>query len=171
MLFFASAWGILGVLAILSCAVYRLLPLALAAFHEHSFGALEWIVLIVWMAFMIYAEGYKGFHKAFSPRVVARARALRKRPRPLACILAPFYCFGFFYATRKRKIVSWSVALGIVGLIVAVRFLNQPWRGIIDCGVVVGLGLGMLSILYHTLRWIAGAPSDHPADLPEPESQ
>ena len=170
MVIIASIWGILGVLAILGCAVFRLFPIALAAFDEPSFGLLEWIVLIVWMAFMIFAEGIKGFHKAFSPRVVARARALKEQPHPVACILAPFYCFGFFHATRKRKIVSWSVAMGIVVLILSVRLLSQPWRGIIDSGVVVGLGIGMLSIIYYTLRWILGFPINYPPDLPEKKS-
>jgi hypothetical protein len=28
------------------------------------------------------------------------------------------------------------------------RLLPQPWRGIIDAGVVVGLAIGIVSILY-----------------------
>ncbi len=154
-------------LAILAWAVVRITPNALAAFYEPSFGLVEWMVFAGWMAFMIFAEGIKGFHRAFSPRVVARARALLSNPHPVACALAPFYCFGFFYATRKRMIVSWSVASGIVLLILSVRLLEQPWRGIIDSGVVAGLSIGMLSIAYFTLRWILGSPADFPADLPQ----
>lgn len=171
MVFVAAAWGILGVLAILGWAIYRIWPVALAAFSENSFGLLEWTIFAGWMAFMIFAEGVKGFHRAFSPRVVSRARALISDPNPLACLLAPFYCFGFFYASRKRKIVSWSVALGIVVLILSVRLLEQPWRGIIDSGVVAGLGVGMLSILYFTALWITGKPFDYPADLPDKKTR
>jgi|AntAceMinimDraft_17_1070374.scaffolds.fasta_scaffold27472_2 hypothetical protein len=167
MLVIAAAWGILGVLTILGFAVYRLAPIALAAFESGPFGWVEWVVFGLWMVFMVYAEGVKGFHRAFSPRVVSRARALMSHPHPAACILAPFFCFGFFYATRKRMIVSWSLALGIVALILLVRLLNQPWRGIIDFGVVAGLAIGMLSILYHTALWIAGHPKEYPADLPK----
>lgn len=163
----AAIWGISGVLAILAWAIFRIAPHAVDAFQGNPLSLLQWGFFAVWMIFMIYAEGIKGFHKAFSPRVVARARTLLHKPTLPACLLAPFFCFGFFRATRKRKIVSWSVASGIVVLILSVRLLEQPWRGIVDSGVVAGLGIGMLSILYFTMRWLAGSPVDHPADLPE----
>ena len=36
----------------------------------------------------------------------------------------------------------------IIGFVLIARQLPQPWRGIVDAGVVVGLGLGIISILY-----------------------
>jgi len=33
-----------------------------------------------------------------------------------------------------------------------VRRLAQPWRGIIDAGVVVGLAWGVGSVVYYALR-------------------
>jgi len=165
----AAVWGIVGVLGILGWAVYRISPHAIAAFENHSFGALEWAFFGIWMIFMLFAEGYRGFHQAFAPRVVSRAQTLVTQPHPVACILAPFFCFGFFRATRKRMIVSWSVAGGIVLLILSVRLLNQPWRGIVDSGVVAGLSVGMLSILYYAARWLFGHPVNYPADLPAGE--
>jgi len=160
-----AIWGLAGVLGILGFAVYRLTPVAFAAF-DTEFGMTEWAVWGVWMFFMVYAEGYRGFHRAFSPRVVARARALRANPNPINCLLAPFFCFGFFHATRKRTIVSWAVTGGIVCLVLLVRLLVQPWRGIVDCGVVAGSLLGMISIAWFTLRWVLGRPFDYPPDLP-----
>jgi len=49
---------------------------------------------------------------------------------------------SLFYATRKRLIVSWSLIIGITLIVVLVRQLPQPWRGIVDIGVVTGLGYG-----------------------------
>jgi hypothetical protein len=49
-------------------------------------------------------------------------------------------------------IVAWSVLIGIVVLVVSVRSLAQPWRGIVDAGVVVGLVLGWLSLLIWYFR-------------------
>lgn len=161
----AAVWGIVGVLGILGFAVWRLTPFALGAF-DYGFGVIEWVAFVVWMIFMIYSEGVRGFHQAFAPRVVARAQALARDPRPLNAILAPFFCFGFFHATRKRMIVSWVVTCAIVCLVLLVRLLEQPWRGIVDSGVVSGLVLGMGSILYYGVRLVSGRVHDYPPDLP-----
>jgi hypothetical protein len=101
---------------------------------------------------MAYAEGYKGFQKAFSPRTAARARYLRLNPRVVPVILAPFFCMGYFHATKRRKITSISLTLGIIVLIVLVSFVTQPWRGIIDAGVVVGLAWGVVSLLIFSFQ-------------------
>jgi hypothetical protein len=154
-------WGILGVLALLGDAIYRLVPKALAAF-ELPFTALEWTTLVVWVAFMAYSEGYRAFYKAFSPRVVARARHLAAHPRPLFAAIAPLYCMGFVHATKRRLIASWCVWLGIVALIVLVREAPQPWHGIIDAGVVVGLTIGALSILFYVTKKDLPVPPDVP---------
>jgi hypothetical protein len=104
------------------------------------------------VVFMAFAEGYRGFQQRFSPRVAARARYLRNNPRTLHVVLAPLFCMGFFHATRRRKITSFSVTFGIVVLVVLVRLLSQPWRGIIDWGVVVGLFWGLVSLAAFSAR-------------------
>lgn len=166
MRYLSAIWGIGGVLAILLFAVYRLAPIAEGALSG-PLAWYHWIFLVVWVAFMIFTEGIRGFHQAFSPRVVARARALVTHPDLLAGLFAPFYCFGFFRATRKRRIVAWAVFGGILGLILFVRLLPQPWRGLVDAGVVAGLTIGAASILYYAGLWLLGRPGDHPPDLPE----
>jgi hypothetical protein len=39
-----------------------------------------------------------------------------------------------------------------MGFVVIARQLPQPWRGILDAGVVTGLSLGIVSILYFLLN-------------------
>ncbi|HSD88469.1 MAG TPA: hypothetical protein VLB44_13170 [Kofleriaceae bacterium] len=155
-------WGVFGVVVILAQAIYRLAPMALAL-RDQTLTAVQWGVLVLWVAFMGYSEGYRAFHKNFSPRVVARARHLAATPRPLFVALAPLYCMGFFHATRRRKIVSWSVTLGVIGLVILVRQLAQPWRGIIDAGVVLGLAMGVVSIVHHAMGRAISVPPDVPA--------
>ena len=36
----------------------------------------------------------------------------------------------------------------IVCFVILIRLMPQPWRGLLDAGVVVGLSLGVLSIFY-----------------------
>jgi hypothetical protein len=145
-----ALWGLSGVLALLGSATYRLAPRAVDAF-SYPFSLLHWSALMIIVLGMAYAEGYKGFQQAFSPRTAARARYLRNHPRPLHLVLAPLFCMGYFHATRRRQITSLSITFGIIGLIVLVHFIVQPWRGIIDAGVVVGLLWGILSLLYYSV--------------------
>jgi hypothetical protein len=160
-------WGVAGVLALLVQAIYRLTPYAIDAI-EGPLGAIELAVLVGWIGMNAYSEGYRGFHKMFSPRVVARARSLDANPRPLFVALAPLYCMGLFHATRKRLIVSWVLTLAIITIVIVVRLLAQPWRGIIDAGVVVGLGLGVASTIYFLALAFAGREMPVPPDLPGP---
>jgi|TARA_B110000908_G_scaffold113131_1_gene132645 GT2 family glycosyltransferase len=113
-----------------------------------SMSQLHWLALAFSVIYMAYAEGYKGFHLGFAPRVVVRARYLADNPRALHVLLAPLFCMGYIYATRKRQIVSFALTVMIICFVLIARSMPQPWRGILDAGVVVGLSLGVLSIAY-----------------------
>src|SRR5512139_626683 len=133
-----AIWGLGGVLALLLSACLRLWPKAVDAV-SYPFAWYHWAALVVIVLGMAFAEGYKGFQKAFSPRTAARARHLLQNPRIDHVVLAPFFCMGYIHATKRRKITSISLTMGIIVLIVLVSFVRQPWRGIIDAGDVVGL--------------------------------
>jgi len=146
-----AIWGVGGIILLLTSAVVRLTPTGLAALV----GELNWyhyLSLLLILSGMAYYEGYRGFQCGFAPRVVTRARYLAQNPSLGRVLGAPLFCMGFFHATRKRRIVSFSVTSGIIVLIVLVRQLPQPWRGLIDLGVVLGLGWGILAILAFSFR-------------------
>ena len=150
----------------LAFAIYRLAPMALEL-TELTLTGLQWSALVFSVLYMAYAEGYRGFHKSFSPRVVVRAKYLKTNPHMIATILAPLFCMGFIYATRRRIISSIALTTMIVFFIFIVRMLPQPWRGIVDAGVVVGLLLGILSIFYYLLCSLLKPQSfDYPAEVP-----
>ncbi len=157
-------WGIGGVIALLSLALYRLSPHAVEMFN-HELGLWHYVGLVVSCAFMAYSEGYKGFQKAFSPRVVARAHHLTTpAAKPHWKWLAPFFCMSYFAAPRKRKIVVGILTTFIVLCVILIRYLSQPWRGIIDAGVVVGLSWGIISILCFCFQAVTGK-LDHSPEL------
>jgi len=141
----------LGVALVLIQALLRLIPVALQPIFEGLSG-FQWVALSLWVAFCAYSEGYRAFQLRWVPRVVARAFHLGQHPRPLHVVLAPFFCMGLLHATRRRLIISWSVVLLITLVVVLVRRLAQPWRGIIDGGVVVGLGWGLVALLVQATR-------------------
>ena len=161
----AAAWAIGGVVLLLASAVWRLTPLAIDAFAE-PLTWIHWAFAVPWIVFMAYSEGYRGFQKGFSPRAVVRAWSLLGRPRLHHVLLAPAIAMGWIHATRKRLVVSWCLTMGIVGLVLLVRILPQPWRGLVDGGVILGLGWGLAAIAVHTIGALTGRPPDVPADLP-----
>lgn len=166
-LYLAAVWGVLGFSALLVQALLRLTPVALEPVRDGSLTGVQIAIYALWVLFMAYSEGYRGFQKQFSPRMAVRAMHLSRHPRPLLVALAPVFCMGLIHATRKRLIVAWSLLIGIVLLVIGVRALSQPWRGIIDGGVVVGLGWGLLSVLWYFVRALFGHPPDVSPDLPE----
>jgi hypothetical protein len=140
-------WGAAGVTALMVFAIVRLTPVAYAA-YEMRLGTLHWVVAVVFVVLMAYAEGYRGFQQRFSPRTGARVRYLRDRPDVLRSLFAPLFAMGFFHANRRTKTVAYALSLGILTLVLLVRLLAQPWRGIIDMGVVVGLTWGTVSLVF-----------------------
>ncbi|MCA9658322.1 MAG: hypothetical protein KC486_08260 [Myxococcales bacterium] len=162
------AWGVGGVLGLLANAVVRLWPLAVEPVRSGMMTPALWAAAAAWILFMAYTEGYRGFHRAFSPRVVARALWLSRNPRGYLVVLAPLFSMGLIHATKVRRIVSWTILIGVIVLVMIVRGLEQPWRGIVDSGVVVGLALGALSIAGHLVLALLGREPAIPPDVPEP---
>jgi len=146
-------WGLGGFLLLLLYAIARLAPIAFEAITGPLTG-LQWALLIGNTLFMAHSEGYKGFQKAYSPRVVSRALYLREHATWPLALLAPFFCMTFFAAPRKRLLTSWILTIAIIILIIIFQRLPSPWRGILDAGVVVGLSWGTIAtivILWRTL--------------------
>lgn len=162
----AALWGIFGFVLILSQAIYRLAPLAWEPIASGQLETWQWGLYAFSIIFNGYSEGYKAFQLQVAPRVIARADHLASDPRLLHVILAPLFCMALFHASRRRLMVSWSVYAGILVLIIAVRQLAQPWRGMVDAGVVVGLSWGIASILVAFVDRLRGGELSTTAELP-----
>src|SRR6266540_3682114 len=166
---FVALWGVAGFCLILAQAIVRLTALAVEPVVRGQLThPWHWGLYAASIAFNGYAEGYRGFQMRAAPRIVVRALHLGRHPRPLHVILAPFFCTGLFHATRRRLIASWILYGMLVVVIVSVRQLAQPWRGIIDAGVVVGLSWGVVAILIYYVRALAGHPPQVSPELPAP---
>jgi hypothetical protein len=161
-----AAWGIAWVSLLLARAIWRLTPYAVEVWTEDLMTAGQKGIFIAWFVANAYLEGYRGFQLRFSPRVVSRAVYLGQNPRPLWVILALPFCMSLFHSTRRQKIVSWVFIGALIVLIWWVRSLPQPWRGIIDGGVVLGLVWGLGVIWWIFVRYLLGAKIPPPGDLP-----
>ncbi|MSP62644.1 MAG: hypothetical protein EXR72_20410 [Myxococcales bacterium] len=161
----AAVWGLAGVALLLGNAIVRLAPRAWEALSS-DLTWYQWAAVALVVVGMAWSEGYRGFQQAFSPRVAARARYLADHVTLARALLAPLFCMAYFHATRRRQIVSLTVSAGIVVLVLVVRLIPQPWRGIIDCGVVVGLAWGLVALLVFALRAFSGRGLDHSPEVP-----
>lgn len=162
-----AAWGVFSVLGILAQALLRLTGYAIEPVREGMMGPGHWALYIGWSVFNLYAEGYRGFHKAFNPRVVARAFHLARNPKPLHLIFAGPFCMAMFHAKKKNLILSWGLLSVIVVIVILVRMLPQPWRGIVDAGVVLGLGAGAASLVVQFAQVLFGGPIPETDSFPE----
>jgi len=73
---------------------------------------------------------------------------------------------GYFHAKRKTRITAICLTLGIVLLVVLVRYLPTPWRGLVDFGVVLGLSYGILSFAASTAQAFLGKNFRHSPEVP-----
>jgi hypothetical protein len=161
-------WGVLQVVAIIGNALKRVIPIALQPFSSDvPLSGFQWVSYGLWTVYMIYAEGYKAFQLKFSPLVVKRAFGLSENLNALNFLLAGPYAMGFFGATKKRMIVSWSVSVGVASIVAVVKKLGYPYRSIIDGGVVAGLTYGTLSILILTVNALRGNVPHVNPELPQ----
>ena len=163
---FGFYWGVLGVIYILSQTIVKLFSYV----SEMSLAQLQifhWVFLIGFTLFMAYAEGYKGFQKKFSPRIIARAIYLKNNLTPVRFILAPLFCIGYFHGTRKRLITSYCVTAFIALLVLIVKSAPQPWRGMIDVGVIVGLSWGVIAIICFLIDYLKNKSFEFSPETPD----
>jgi hypothetical protein len=162
-----AAWGIAGVVLLLVQALYRLTPRALEPLRDGTLEGVNLVLYVGFFVFSLYAEGYRGFQKAFVPRTVARAFHLSQNPSPLRVVFAPVYAMALIDAKPKRLVVSWIIFVAVTLCVVFVRYLPPIYRSIIDAGVVGGLGWGLASLFYTSIRAFRGELPSVVLDLPE----
>ena len=168
----AAVWGVTGIVLLLSTAIFRLSQVALQAFNgEYELLWYHWLFMLVFSIFMLYSEGYKGFQKAFAPRVAARAKFLSQNANLIQTFLAPLFCMAYFHTTKKRQIVSITLTLVIIGFIMLVCLVPPLYRSMIDAGVVLGLSYGVIAVLAFVLKAFTSSEFDVSPELPEAENQ
>ena len=164
-----ALWGLLGFSALLVEALSRLIPRAISL-QDHSFSVGEAVAFGGILVFFAAIEGYGGFQRSFAPRAAMRAVLLvREGPRAgwLRLVLAPLFCMALIGALQRRLIINWCLFVGIIGMIAMVMRLEEPFRAMMDAGVVVGLTWGLIATGVFGVRALSGAPLDVDLELPE----
>lgn len=164
----AACWAIAGWAGVLAFAIGRLSVTALQGLAMELTGV-QLAALAANTVLLAWSEGYRGFQRRFSPRAAARVLWLRRHATPLTALLAPAFCIGLFGAAPRVLRMTWIGAGLIVLAVLLVQRLDQPWRGIVDAGVVVGLAWGLVSFL--VLCRSALASGSYPADPALPDAR
>ena len=97
-----ALWGVVGVLALLGFAVLRLMGRVIDMLG-YDLRWYHWLTLILVVLFMAYTEGYRGFQRAFSPRVAARAKYVYHSPRCCTCWRRQCFAWAFFISRDAGK--------------------------------------------------------------------
>ena len=164
-----ATWALGGFAAIMGQALYRLTPQAIETLGGPLEPAQQAAAAASILLFSI-GKGYFVFHRKFAPRFALKLRGL-VRVRPVApVILAALYCMGLAPA-RRADVAAWLRSLaftaGIVAMIIGLRQVDAPWRGIVASGVAVALALGTVTTLAQGIRTVVRATAAvRPALLP-----
>ena len=74
---------------------------------------------------------------------------------------------GFFHANRKTKLIAYILTTGIICMVLIVTYVfRDPWRGIVDFGVVLGLLWGLVSFWIFTFRALTDTNYSHSPETP-----
>ena len=153
----APSWAIVGFSGLMLWAIYRLALITVDAL-QMPMSVLAWALLIINTLFMAWSEGYRGFQQAYSPRFARRVVLLRTTESFPNMLLAPLFAMGFYGADPKRMRITYLIALLLVVVIIVFHQIPQPWRGVLDAGVVVGLSWGTLATWWHCYLALTGKP-------------
>ena len=141
-----SAWTLIGVAALFASAVYRLGSRGVATIQA-GLGWGEWSALVLLTVAFVYGEGFRALDRRWIPRLVERARLVGDDPRLFVRLLAPLYGLSLVGAGRDELVRGWLLTAAILGAVLIVRALPDPWRGIVDFAVAAALAWGLVAIL------------------------
>jgi len=154
----AWAWGVGGFSVLVGVGLVRLGTQFLRAV-EFAWSPLHVVVALVFVGFMAWTEGYRGFQLSYAPKFARRAEALRAHATALQALFGPVYCMGLAWAPARTLVANWALLAMIILLVIAFGFVPQPWRGILDGGVIVGLSWGLAATWYSVWREVRALPS------------
>ena len=141
-----SVWTLLGVAALFALSIFRLGSRGVATIQA-GLGWGEWSGLVLLTVAFVYGEGFRALDRRWVPRLLERALLLRDDPRPSVRLLAPLYGLSLVGVRRGDLIRGWLSVAAILGAVLTVRALPDPWRGIVDFAVAAALTWGWVAIL------------------------
>lgn len=135
-----SSWAVLA-----NAAMFAHVAFGLAARTVHvaqeGLTTGQWSLMLGLMLLVGYLEGYRVLHHRVAPAIVARAHQASRRDGAsvLDVVSAPFQALGLVRAPTRTLVRAWLCVVLHAPVIVGLRALAEPWRGIIDGAVATSL--------------------------------
>lgn len=142
------AWALVGNFALLTDASVRMLDAADRLATRAYAGPLEWLAAAVIALGFAYGEGHLALERRFIPELVARAATIQGR---VPSLLAPLVAAGLCCVPRKQLVRSWSLVVGIVALVFAMRLLSPALHAGVDLGVALAMMIGTIALVQQGL--------------------
>lgn len=150
-------WAVAGVTALFGNAVFRLGSRAFSTVAA-GLSPVEWLALVALTVFFVYAEGVRALQRRWVPRMLGRAAELRRR-RSAYRLLAPLYAMSLVGAPIATLLRAWGGVAAIVLAIILIRYVPEPWRGIVDFGVSAALAWGIVAIVVGAVTALRDPPT------------
>lgn len=148
----AGAWGILGFTVLVARALLGMSP-EIENMLATPLNAWQQIGLVVIVLVFGLVKGYFIFRQRFCRSYASRIGELSLQPvKLLYAVLAPLYCLNLIGAERRQLVRGYAIIAGIILMIVSVKFVPAPWRGMILTGVAVALTWAALEIAYQGFK-------------------
>jgi hypothetical protein len=144
-------WAVVGVAALFARASWQLGQRGVATVAA-GLDPLEWFILTALTVAFVYGEGYRALQRKWIPHVFARIGRLGRERVAVYRLLAPLYAMSLVGAAKQAMLRAWLGVAAIVGAVLVVSRLPDPWRGMIDVAVASALVWGLAAILITSLR-------------------
>lgn len=155
----AALWSLVGVCALFGFAIVRLGGRALNTLAAGLTPG-QWVLAGASTVAFVYFEGVLALQRRWVPRLIERARELRRGSPPLHRVLAPLYAMSLIGASARHVRRAWTLLGSIVLAVLLVGLLDEPWRGIIDLAVAMALAWGVVSIVRAAPHAFAPTPPE-----------
>jgi hypothetical protein len=144
-------WAVVGVAALFARASWQLGQRGVATVAA-GLDPLEWFILTALTVAFVYGEGYRALQRKWIPHVFGRIRQLGGERGGVYRLLAPLYAMSLVGAANQAMLRAWLGVAAIVGAVLVVSRLPDPWRGMIDVAVACALVWGLAAILITSVR-------------------
>lgn len=155
----APLWALTGVGLLFGWAIVRLGRRGLVMLAGGGLGLGQMAAATGLVLLFLIGEGWAALQRRWVPRVIRRAAELDEDAALPYRLLAPLYGMSLVGAAPSHMARAWAGTAAVVGAVLLVRLLPEPWRGIVDLAVAGALTWGLAALVVQAPGALAADPA------------